>query len=155
MGMRKSRYLSVEMTNTAAGLVGEAIAMAAILQKGWGCAMAQTDFIDLICWSKQSGEKYLVQVKSTQMTKGDRINRLQFQIGIGGTRINGSKKKRLPTRYDYDILALVSVEHRSALFYPVSSVKQFKISRHVNMFVDPEHEYDTWHNTIEVLNDYT
>jgi len=143
------------MTNTAAGLVGEALAMAAILQKGWGCAMAQTDSIDLICWSKQSAEKYLVQVKSCQMTKSHKKDILQFQTSLGSTKVGNAKQRRLPTRYDYDILALVSVEHRSALFYPVSSVKQYKMTRHVSMFTYPENEYDTWHKTIEVLNDYT
>lgn len=143
------------MTNTAAGLVGEAIAMASILQKGWGCAMAQTDFIDLICWSKQTGEKYLVQVKSCQVSRSDKRDKLNFHTGIGGVKVGNIKKKRLPTKHDYDILALVSVEHRSVLFYPIYSVDKCKMTRYSNMFTDPEYEYDTWHNTIEVLNEYT
>jgi len=151
----KSRYISVEMTNTAAGLVGEAIAMAAKLQKGWGCAMAQTDFVDLICWSKKTGEKYLVQVKSCQVSRSDKQNKLSFHTGIGGVKVGRVKKKRLPTKNDYDILVLVSVEHRSVLFYPIYSVNQCKMTRYSHMFTDPELEYDTWHKTIEALNDYT
>jgi len=60
-----NRYIAVrDITHTTAGLIGEHIATAAILQRGWGCAMAQADGMDLIAWNKETGQKLLVQVKS-------------------------------------------------------------------------------------------
>ena len=111
------RHIAVrDITHTTAGLVGEHIATAAILQRGWGCAMAQADGMDLIAWNKETGQKLLVQVKSCQVSRTSKGNSAQFQLGLGGVKDReGVKRKRLPNKNDYDLLALVSSEQRACL----------------------------------------
>ena len=146
-----SRHIAVrELTHTTAGLIGEHIAAAAILQRGWGCAMAQADGMDLIAWNKEPGPKLLVQVKSCQVSRTSRGNSAQFQLGMGGIKDKtGVKRKRLPTRQDYDLLALVSSEHRACLFMAVDDVKQTKINKPVSFFENPDIEVDSWDKAIE------
>lgn len=146
------RHIAVrDITHTTAGLVGEHIVSAAILQLGWGCAMAQSDGMDLIAWNKKTGQKVLVQVKSCQLSRTTR-NSLQFQMGMGGVKDkSGVKRKRLPTKADYDVLALVSSEHRACFFMAVDEVKQFKLSKPPSFFLDPHLEADSWNATIERL----
>ena len=144
------RHIAVrDITHTTAGLIGEHIACSAILQRGWGCAMAQADGMDLIAWNKQTGQKVLVQVKSCQLSRTTR-NSLQFQMGMGGVKDkSGVKRKRLPNKNDFDILALVSSEHRACFFMAVTDVKQLKINKPPSFFLDPHLEEDSWDKAIE------
>lgn len=143
-------YIAVrDITHTTAGLIGEHIASAAILQRGWGCAMSQSDGMDLIAWNKQTGQKLLVQVKSCQVSRTSRGNSAQFQLGMGGVKDKGGvKRKRLPTKNDYDLLALVSSEHRACLFMAVDDVKQLKINKPVSFF-NPDMEAESWDRALE------
>ena len=144
------RHIAVrDITHTTAGLVGEHIVSAAILQQGWGCAMAQADGMDLIAWNKKTGQKVLVQVKSCQFSRTTR-NSLQFQCGMGGVKdSSGTKRKRLPNKSDFDILALVSSEHRACFFMAVDEISKFKISKPPSFFLDPHLESDSWKAAIE------
>ena len=148
---KMSKHIAVrDITHTTAGLIGEHIAAAAILQRGWGCAMAQSDGMDLVAWNKQTGQKILVQVKSCQMSRSARANSTQFQLGMGGVKDkSGVKRKRLPTKSDYDLLALVSSEHRACVFMAVSDVKQLKINKPASFFENPHIEEDSFHKAIE------
>jgi len=145
------RYIAVrDITHTTAGLIGEHIAAAAILQRGWGCALSQSDGMDLIAWNKQTGQKLLVQVKSCQVSRTSRGNSAQFQLGLGGVKDKaGVKRKRLPTRQDYDLLALVSSEQRACFFMAVDDVKQLKINKPVSFFDNPDIEADSWDKALE------
>jgi len=147
------RIASGDLTNTMAGLVGEHIAAAAILQAGWGVAMAQQDSVDLIAFNKVTGQRLLIQVKSCQSSlRGDA--KLSFVIGLGGIKQpNGTKKKRMPNPSDYDILALVSSEHRSCYFMPVTALKHQKISRAIRYFTDPHLEIESWEEAVRSINE--
>jgi hypothetical protein len=70
---------------------------------------------------------------------------VHFQRGLGG-------KKRLPTLADFDILACVSAEQRTVWYVPVTSVREKKLTRTVDFFVDPELEADSWAKALDVLN---
>ena len=148
--MAKLYIAARDITHTTAGLIGEHIATAAILQKGWGCAMAQADGMDLVAWNRETGQKLLVQVKSCQVSRTSRGNSAQFQLGLGGVKDrDGVKRKRLPTRQDYDLLALVSSEHRACLFMAVCDVKQHKINKPVSYFENPDIEQESWDKALE------
>ena len=149
-----NRFLAERLSHSSYGLVGECIAMAAILQRGWGCAMAQQDSVDLVCWNSENGDSYLVQVRSCQESRQHK-NRLYFQMGLGGTKdVNGIRRKRMPTRNDFDILALVATEQRTCFFMPVVGINQIKITKQPSFFDNPEIESESWQKTLEVLNDY-
>jgi len=133
-------FTSGDITNTTAGLIGEHLAAASILQRGWSCAMVQQDGFDLIAMSDR--ESYRVQVKACSLYHR-RSNSLQFPIGIGRT-------KRFPTPADWDILAIVSSDLRAVSFIPIHEVNKQKITRSLNLFT-PDDERDSWDHTIEVL----
>lgn len=138
-----------DLSNTTAGLVGEHLATAAILQRGWACSMAQQDAFDLI--ANMGRECYRVQVRSCCWSKRFVHNRqskstLQFPVGKGGN-------KRFPTYDDYDILCLVSSEQRGCFFMPISSVDKIKLTLPASHFSDPEREIDSWDQTIRILRD--
>jgi len=140
-------FLGENMSYSSYGLVGECIAMTSILQRGYGCAMAQQDGCDLVCWDRNNidtGNTFLVQVRSCQLSRNHK-NRLHFQLGMGGT-------KRMPTRQDYDILALVATEQRTVFFMPVYGVNCKKLTKTPDFFSNPEIEIESWKKTIEALN---
>ena len=142
--MARTRHVAVKsIGHTVAGQIGEHIAAAAILQQGWGVAMATQDSVDLVAWNKITGQRLLIQVKSAQISRNSR-NKLEFQLSLGGN-------KRLPTRYDFDIMALVSSEQRACYFLPVTAIKQKKMNRGTGFFENPELEADSWKKAIEEL----
>ena len=142
--MARTRHVAVKsIGQTVAGQIGEHIAAAAILQQGWGVAMASQDSVDLVAWNNNTGQRLLIQVKSAQISRNSR-NKLEFQLSLGGN-------KRLPTRYDFDIMALVSSEQRACYFLPITAIKQKKMNRGVAFFENPELEADSWQKAIEEL----
>ena len=146
--MKNRHIASTRLSNSTAGLVAEYIAAASILQRGWGVALASQDSVDLVAWSKETGQRFLVQVKSCQFSRG-RNNRLEFNLTIGGD-------KRLPRWSDFDIMALVSVEQRTVYFMPVTSIRAKRLNRAPSFFERPDVEADSWQQTIEELqNEFT
>lgn len=141
--MKIRHIASVRLSNSTAGLVAEYLAAAAILQRGWGVALASQDSVDLVAWNKDTGQRFLVQVKSCQFSLGNKY-RLEFNLTIGGN-------KRLPRRSDFDIMALVSVEQRAVFFLPVTSINIKRMNRHPSFFDNPDLEEDSWQKTIEEL----
>jgi hypothetical protein len=142
--MSRTRHVAVRsIGHTVAGQIGEHVAAAAILQQGWGVAMATQDSVDLVAWNKDTGQRLLIQVKSSQLSRGN-VSKLEFQLGLGGN-------KRLPTRYDFDIMALVSSEQRACYFLPVTAIRQKKMNRQPEFFENPELEADSWLKSIEEL----
>ena len=140
----ESKYIaSVRLSNSTAGLVAEYLAAASILQRGWGVALASQDSVDLVAWNKDTGQRFLVQVKSCQLSRGNKY-RLEFNVSIGGD-------KRLPRRSDFDIMALVSVEQRTVFFMPAASIKVKRMNRTPAFFENPDLEADSWRKTIEEL----
>lgn len=153
--MSVRRVASPDITHTTAGLVGEHICAAAILQQGYGCALASQDSVDLVAWNKETGDRVLVQVKSCQMSRTYK-GKLCFQTGLGGVKDrDGRKRKRLPTTSDFDIIALVSSEQRAVLFMPVTAVKSLKITKEPYIFEDAHIEADSWRKSIEAINEFT
>ena len=129
------------ISETSTGLAAEYIAAAAIIEAGWKVGLAQQDRVDLVAWR---GDNFLrVQVKSSNLNA--RMN-YQFQLG------SGSKKKKIPTVEDYDVLALVALAERRVLFLPIENVKQLtkRVSR--KRFENPLSEMASWDETIEVIN---
>lgn len=140
----ESKYIaSVRLSNSTAGLVAEYLAAASILQRGWGVALASQDSVDLVAWNKDTGQRFLVQVKSCQLSRGNKY-RLEFNVSIGGD-------KRLPRRSDFDIMALVSVEQRAVFFLPVTSINVKRMNRKPSFFDNADLEEDSWQKTIEEL----
>jgi hypothetical protein len=127
------------------GLVGEHIASAAIVQRGWGCGMVMQDDYDLI--ATKGRESYRVQVRSCQLSKRIKYSKrtMQFPVGKG-------KDKRFPSVDDYDILALVSSEQRGCFFMPISAIDRIKFTKPTSLFT-PEREIDSWDQTIRILRD--
>jgi len=139
-----NKYIAdCKLSNSTAGLVAEYLAAASILQRGWGVALASQDSVDLVAWNKDTGQRFLVQVKSCQFSRGNKY-RLEFNVSIGGN-------KRLPIRSDFDIMALVSVEQRSVFFLTVSSINVKRMNRTPAFFENPDLESDSWQKTIEEL----
>jgi len=141
--MGNKHIASVRLSNSTAGLVAEYLAAASILQRGWGVALASQDSVDLVAWNRDTGQRFLVQVKSCQLSRGNKY-RLEFNVSIGGD-------KRLPKRSDFDIMALVSVEQRAIFFMPVTSIKIKRMNRKPSFFDNPDLEEDSWQKTIEEL----
>lgn len=141
--MGNKHIASVRLSNSTAGLVAEYLAAASILQRGWGVALASQDSVDLVAWNRDTGQRFLVQVKSCQLSRGNKY-RLEFNVSIGGD-------KRLPKRSDFDIIALVSVEQRAIFFLPVTSIKIKRMNRKPSFFDNPDLEEDSWQKTIEEL----
>lgn len=141
--MGNKHIASVRLSNSTAGLVAEYLAAASILQRGWGVALASQDSVDLVAWNKDTGQRFLIQVKSCQLSRGNKY-RLEFNVSIGGD-------KRLPKRSDFDIMALVSVEQRAIFFMPVTSIKIKRMNRKPSFFDNPDLEEDSWQKTIEEL----
>jgi len=139
-----NKYIAdCKLSNSTAGLLAEYLAAASILQRGWGVALASQDSVDLVAWNKDTGQRFLVQVKSCQFSRGNK-HRLEFNVSIGGN-------KRLPIRSDFDIMALVSVEQRSVFFLTVSSINVKRMNRTPAFFENPDLESDSWQKTIEEL----
>ena len=134
-------FIADELTNTTAGLVGEHIAAAAILQRGWSASLSQQDGFDII--ATRGRENYRVQVKACSLSHRPGKKSLQFLPGIG-------RNKRLPTMDDWDILCVVSAETRAALFLPIVKVNSQKLTKSISLFT-PENEADSWDQTIEVI----
>ena len=141
--MGNKHIASVRLSNSTAGLVAEYLAAASILQRSWGVALASQDSVDLVAWNRDTGQRFLVQVKSCQLSRGNKY-RLEFNVSIGGD-------KRLPKRSDFDIIALVSVEQRAVFFLPVTSIKIKRMNRKPSFFDNPDLEEDSWQKTIEEL----
>lgn len=140
------QFIGEPVTNTTAGLIGEHIAASAILQRGWSAALCQQDGYDII--ATLGLENYRVQVKACALSNrrsGGKPNAktLQFPVGIG-------RKKRMPTREDFDILCLVSSETRACLFMPIIGLNKQKLTKSIHLF-SPEGEIDSWDATIKVL----
>ena len=141
------------LTHTTYGLIGEHIAAASILAQGWRVAMAQMDGVDLVAWNIDTMERLLIQVKSGQASIHGR-RKVQFQTAMGGIKQpNGTKRKRLPTSVDFDILALVSSEQRAVFFMSVTEIKQQKITKSVDFFENPNLETESWKASVEQFNE--
>lgn len=147
------RHIAVGgLTHTTYGLIGEHIAAASILQQGWRCAFAQMDSVDLFAWLPDSNKRLLIQVKSCQLSRTE--SRLHFQLGVGGVKqVDGKKKKRLPTRADFDIIALVSSEQRACFFMPVTAIKGMKITKAAAFFEQTDLEPDSWTHSVGVIDE--
>ena len=141
--MKIKRIAISRLSNSTAGLVAEYLAAASILQRGWGVALASQDSVDLVAWNKDTGQRFLIQVKSCQFSRGNKY-RLEFNVSIGGD-------KRLPRRSDFDIMALVSVEQRQCSFCQSASIKVKRMNRTPAFFENPDLEADSWQKTIEEL----
>jgi len=141
--MENKHIADCKLSNSTAGLVAEYLTAASILQRGWGVALASQDSVDLVAWNRDTGQRFLVQVKSCQLSRGNKY-RLEFNLTIGG-------EKRLPRRSDFDIMALVSVEQRSVFFLTVSSINVKRMNRTPAFFENPDLESDSWQKTIEEL----
>jgi len=132
------------MSETTTGLIGEYIAAAAILAQGWRVSLCQQDRIDMVAWN---GQFYVrVQAKTANLLgdKDGRSPRHHFNFG------HGSKKKKLPTKDDYDVLCLVSPNARRCLFMSITSVRQYSMRLRESVFT-AEAEADSWAKAIDTI----
>ena len=132
------------MSETTTGLAGEYTAAVAILGLGWRVSMAQQDKVDMVAWD---GQFYVrVQAKAANLLgdKDGRSPRHHFNLG------HGSKKKKLPSKDDYDVLCLVSPNTRRCLFMPVTAVRQYSLRLRGSVFTASA-EADSWAKTIDTI----
>lgn len=136
------------ISQTSSGLAGEYITAASIIARGWRVALAAQDAVDIICWHPDTGQSLRIQVKACQASRQqDKRDRVSFNTGLGGT-------KRLPSRLDFDILALVSSEQRTVFYMPVTDVKNKKINKSTGFFETPDLEADSWARAVEIMGEY-
>lgn len=132
------------LTATATGLLGEHVAAAAILSmaNGWGVGMTQQDGVDLLAWRDNLYVR--VQVKSAKPYHYNKGN-YHFQLGAG------SKKKILPSVKDYDMVALVGVNHRRVRFLATEQIRQYTKRITHRWFENPENEIDSFNHAIAII----
>lgn len=133
------------ITETTTGLAAEYIAAAAILELGWRVSMAQQDRVDLVAWSEDQFLRVQVKGSNIRHNNGHAAG-YHFQLGCG------SAKKKLPSRDDYDVMALVAIPARRVLFFPVEAIQQYTKRATPKRFEDPDIETDSWAKTLEVIN---
>lgn len=126
------------------GRIGELLAAAIIEDLGWQTALCPQSGVDLIIW--KDDRFYRCQVKSSQFRR-DKPNGVQFNFGVGA-------KKRLPSKSEYDLACLVSVEQRRAFFLPIFSINQVTMRRTRRFFENPNLESDTFERAIGVLDEF-
>lgn len=132
------------MSETTTGLIGEFLAAAAILAQGWRVSLAQQDKIDMVAWDGQNWVRVQAKAASLLGDKDGRSPRHHFNLG------HGSKKKKLPTKDDYDVLCLVSPNARRCLFMPITAVRQYSLRLRESVFT-AEAEADSWAKTIDTI----
>lgn len=132
------------MSETTTGLIGEHVAMAALLSfPGWKATHCPMDRIDVLAFYDQTFVR--VQVKTAHLLSNNgRSARHHFQLG------HGCKTKHLPTIKDYDVLCLVSPNARRALFMPVTAVRQRSMRVSPSRFT-PETEAESWDKAVAVI----
>jgi len=136
--------------STTIGLIGEYIAAASILERGWRVSMAQQDKVDLVAW--YDDEFLRVQVKSSSLTKvrHNRTSGYHFQLAAGN---GASKAKTLPTVQDYDILLLCAINSRRCIALATEQVNQQSKRVKANYFETPDIEADTWDRAVQIVRE--
>ena len=105
------------------GDIGEAICLLRLLQMNVPARIVNLKGTDVLC---EIDDKVLrVQVKSARLSSLQAKRKLNYHFNI----CKGSKIKRSLSRDDCDIIALVGIEHESALFYPVCKFANTKTYR--------------------------
>ena len=131
------------MSETTTGLIGEHIALAAIMSNGWKATHCPMDRIDVLAFSGQTFIR--VQVKTASLlSNSGRSARHHFQLG------HGCKTKHLPKPSDYDVLCLISPNARRALFMPVTRIQQRSMRLPASRFT-PSEEAESWDKAVAVI----
>jgi len=136
--------------STTTGLIGEYLAAASIMERGWRVSMAQQDKVDLVAW--YDDEFLRVQVKSATLTKvkHHRLSGYHFQLAAG----NGtSKAKTLPSVQDYDILLLCAINARRCIALATEQVNQQSKRVKASYFEKPDIEADTWDKAVQIVRE--
>lgn len=134
------------MSETATGLIGEHIALAAIMTAGWKATHCPMDRIDVLAFLDQTFVRVQVKTATAAIKGHHRSPSCHFQLG------HGCKSKKLPTKDDYDVLCLVSRDARRCLFMPIVAVRQFSMRVSPSRFT-PEAEIESWDKAIAVLSE--
>ena len=129
---------------TTTGLMGEYIALSAILSMGWKATHCPMDRIDALAFLDQTFLRCQIKTASLLGNSDGRSPRHHFQLG------HGSKAKHLPTKEDYDVLCLVSPNARRCLFLPITSVRQYSMRLSASRFTE-DAERDSWDKTLAVV----
>lgn len=129
---------------TTTGLMGEYIALSAILSMGWKATHCPMDRIDALAFLDQTFLRCQIKTASLLGDSDGRSPRHHFQLG------HGSKAKHLPTKEDYDVLCLVSPNARRCLFLPITSVRQYSMRLSASRFTE-DAERDSWDKTLAVV----
>ena len=132
------------MSETTTGLIGEYIAAAAILGRGWRVSMAQQDRVDLVAWKDDTFIRVQAKTASLLSAACGRSPRHHFQLG------HGCKTKHLPKPRDYDVCCLVSPNARRCLFVPVTSIRQRSMRLPPSRFT-LEAEIESWDKAVAVI----
>jgi len=136
--------------STTTGLIGEYLAAASIMERGWRVSMAQQDKVDLVAW--YDDEFLRVQVKSASLIKArhHQTAGYHFQLASG----NGTTKaKTLPTVQDYDILLLCAVNSRRCVAFATEQVNQQSKRVKASYFEKPDIEADSWDRAVQIVRE--
>ena len=131
---------------TATGLMGEYIALSAILSMGWKATHCPMDRIDALAFNAVDQTFLRCQIKTASLglSGHHKSARHHFQLG------HGCKAKHLPTKEDYDVLCLVSPNARRCLFLPVTSVRQYSMRVSPTRFTE-DAERESWDKALAVV----
>jgi len=132
------------VSETSIGLIGEYIAAACLLSLGYRVALAAQDRVDLVCWNDEHILR--VQVKSaTLQHRNGRQSGYQFQLG------SGSKKKKLPSVKDYDLVVCVGIDQRRCIMFATEQLQQYTKRVTSKRFDNPQIEYQTMAKAVEII----
>ena len=129
---------------TATGLMGEYIALSAILSMGWKATHCPMDRIDALAFLDQMFLRCQIKTASLGLSGHHKSARHHFQLG------HGCKAKHLPTKEDYDVLCLVSPNARRCLFLPITAVRQYSMRVSPTRFTE-DAERESWDKAVAVV----
>lgn len=130
---------------TKAGLIGEHLSAAAILQIGqdrWSAGLVQQDKVDVIAWDDVGFIR--VQVKSSHLRRHRSSPVFAFNVGSG-------LNKRIPTKEDHDIVCFCAIELRKVYFYPTCAINKVTYRWKQGFFETKNLEEDSWNYAVEMV----
>jgi hypothetical protein len=133
--------------STRTGAAGEFIVCSSILQlEGeWKVVHTPQDRIDVLAFN---GVSFLrISVKSSTLTTNSDGRRPNYHFQNG----SGSKKKKLPSTEEIDIVAHCFLDDRRVAYYAAEQVQQYSQRRPMHYANAPSFEQDTWDRAVQIV----
>lgn len=130
---------------TKAGLIGEHLSAAAILQINedrWSAGLVQQDKVDVVAWDDVGFIR--VQVKSSHLRQHRSTPMFGFNVGSG-------LNKRIPTKEDHDIVCFCAIDLRKVYFYPTCAINKVTFRYKKSFFDQEDLEQTSWNYSVEMV----